>query len=256
MLKNSRSGLIFVILVSLSMSLFAQNGTRSPYTRYGYGMLSDRSFGAGRSTAQMSWFDDGQRKQNDLNGSFEYAAMQFRLHKRLAVSFGILPYSSVGYDYMAPSQGKEGYTDVFSGTGGLNEVYGGLSIEIWKKRLSVGANVSYMFGNINHQSSTNLNIPVYRLNKLVVHNLKYDVGMQYTHPLTKTDRLTFGLVYSPKRRLKTTAYDVVSNSEYAQSGFRYPSFVRFRSLLHQRLQNDSGRRCCLSGMVGCEVFQS
>ena len=33
MLKNSRSGLIFVILVSLSMSLFAQNGTRSPYTR-------------------------------------------------------------------------------------------------------------------------------------------------------------------------------------------------------------------------------
>lgn len=250
MLKNSRSGLIFVILVSLSMSLFAQNGTRSPYTRYGYGMLSDRSFGAGRSmggtgyglhsskqinpmnpasytsmdsltflfdvgaTAQMSWFDDGQRKQNDLNGSFEYAAMQFRLHKRLAVSFGILPYSSVGYDYMAPSQGKEGYTDVFSGTGGLNEVYGGLSIEIWKKRLSVGANVSYMFGNINHQSSTNLNIPVYRLNKLVVHNPKYDVGMQYTHPLTKTDRLTFGLVYSPKRRLKTTAYDVVSNSEY------------------------------------------
>ena len=93
-------------------------------------------------------------------------------------------------------------------------MYGGLSIEIWKKRLSVGANVSYMFGNINHQSSTNLNIPVYRLNKLVVHNLKYDVGMQYTHPLTKTDRLTFGLVYSPKRRLKTTAYDVVSNSEY------------------------------------------
>ena len=34
---------------------------------------------------------------------------------------------------------------------------------------------AYMFGNINHQSATNLNIPLYRLNKVVVHNLKYDV---------------------------------------------------------------------------------
>ncbi len=232
MLKISRYGVVFSLLIGSQVSLIAQNSTNSPYTRYGYGMPAERSFGAGRSmggvgyglrsskqinpmnpasytsmdsltflfdagvTAQMSWFDDGFHKQHDINGNLNYVAMQFPLHKRLAMSIGLLPYTSVGYDYIAPSKGNSNYTDHFSGTGGLNEVYGGLSMEIWKRRLSVGANVSYLFGSINHRNETNLASTIYRQNKVTVHNVKYDFGVQYIHPLTKTDRLTFGLVYS------------------------------------------------------------
>ena len=167
----------------------------------------------GGLTAQLSWFDDGTYRQHNLNGNFEYAALQFPLHRQLAVSIGLLPYSSVGYAYTAPSQGDSHYTDQFSGSGGLNEVYGGLSVEPWKKRLSIGANISYMFGSISHNSVTNLTNRFYWRNKMRVHNIKYDFGLQYVHPLTKTNRLTFGAVYSPKLRLGTTVSDETSFSE-------------------------------------------
>jgi hypothetical protein len=229
--------------------MMAQNGTNSPYTRYGYGALADRSFGAGRSmggigyglrsskqinpmnpasyssmdsltflfdvgaSAHFSWFNDGINKQRNINGNVEYMAMQFPVHKRVAMSAGVLPYSYVGYNFGMYNEGAVTYTDQFSGTGGLNEVYVGLSLDLWKKRLSLGANVSYLFGAIDHRSVTALSTAsptadnVYTMKNVNVHNMKYDLGLQYTHPLSKVERLTVGVAYSPKMRLRTTSYD-------------------------------------------------
>ena len=97
------------------LPLMAQNNTNSPYTRFGYGDLGERSFGAGRAmggvgyglrspkqinpmnpasyscmdsltflfdfgvAGQLSWFDDGNARQNDINGNVEYIAMQLSL---------------------------------------------------------------------------------------------------------------------------------------------------------------------------------
>ena len=247
MLKISKVAIVFGLLLFTNISLIAQNSTNSPYTRYGFGSIADRSFGAGRSmggvgyglrssrqinpmnpasyssmdsltflfdagaSVHRSWYDDGTNKQKDVNGNFEYVAMQFPIWHNMAMSVGILPYSHVGYNFNSTTtQENLTYLENFSGTGGLNEVYLGLSIDIWKKRLALGANVSYMFGNIKRESATSVN--VYRRKKVDVHNLKYDFGVQYTHPLTKTERMTFGLVYSPKIKLKTSAYDLLSNS--------------------------------------------
>ena len=41
--------LITGVLAFISVAVMAQNNTNSPYTRYGYGDLGDRSFGAGRA---------------------------------------------------------------------------------------------------------------------------------------------------------------------------------------------------------------
>ena len=172
--------LIASILILTQLSLAAQNNTNSPYTRFGYGELADRSFGAGRAmggvgfglrsskqinpmnpasyscmdsltflfdfgaSGQLSWFDDGINKQHNINGNVEYIALQFPLHERIAMSVGILPYSYVGYSFGAVRTNSDGsnYVESFNGSGGLNDLYAGLSIDIWKKRLSVGANVS------------------------------------------------------------------------------------------------------------------
>ncbi|MDR3260798.1 MAG: outer membrane protein transport protein [Tannerella sp.] len=257
MLKINKTGIVLGILIGIQVSLVAQNSTNSPYTRYGYGALADRSFGAGRSmggvgyglrtskqinpmnpasyssmdsltflfdvgaSIHFSWFDDGLNKQKNLNGNLEYIAMQFPLHKRLAMSAGVLPYSYVGYDFGTLNTGEVTYSDKFSGTGGLNEVYVGLSLDIWKKRLSLGANISYLFGDIDHRSVSALSIAnstandVYTMKKVNVHNMKYDLGVQYTHPLSKTERVTVGLAYSPEIRLKTTSYDLIGfNSSF------------------------------------------
>ena len=67
------------------------------------------------------------------------------------MSAGLLPYSFVGYKFgqVLEENGLQ-YTNTYSGSGGLNQVYGGLSIDIWKKRLAVGANFGFLFGNIEH----------------------------------------------------------------------------------------------------------
>ncbi|MDR0349073.1 MAG: hypothetical protein LBH90_06240 [Tannerella sp.] len=247
MLKVSKVAIVFSSLLFTNVSLTAQNSTNSPYTRYGFGSIADRSFGAGRSmggvgyglrssrqinpmnpasysnmdsltflfdagaSIHRSWYHDGINKQKDINGNFEYVAIQFPLRHNIAVSAGLLPYSHVGYNFNSTTtQGNLTYVENFSGTGGLSEVYAGMSIDIWKKRLALGANVSYMFGNIKRESATS--VGVYTRKKVTVHNLKYDFGLQYTHPLTKAERLTFGIVYSPRIKLKTTAYNQISNS--------------------------------------------
>ncbi|WP_277467103.1 hypothetical protein [Parabacteroides sp. PF5-6] len=231
--------------------MWAQNNTNSPYTRFGYGEIADRSFAAGRAMGgigiglrtgkqvnalnpasytsmdsmtfifdigahlQFSRYTDGTNKETNRNGNFEYMAMQFPIHERMAMSIGLIPYSFVGYQFgEAVSEGDLAYTETFIGSGGLNEVYGGLSIDIWKKRLSVGANVGYLFGTTTHQQ--NVVFPtgsagnnIVKKQDLEVRDLKLDFGMQYTHPLSATESVVLGAVFSPARNLNATYYDVL-----------------------------------------------
>jgi len=250
MLKINKLLIAVCIFVGAVTTASAQNSTNSPYTRFGYGQLADRSFGAGRSMGgvgyglrssrqinpmnpasysvmdsmtflfdagasfQMSWFNDGTNRSSDINGNFEYVALQFPLSRRIAISAGLMPYSHVGYTFSAISSDGPGSLTQFSGTGGLNDVFVGASIDIWKKRLAVGANIAYMFGKVDHRRSITTTNTMYTMNKTEAHSLGFDIGLQYTHPLTKTERLTFGAVYSPARELKTTRYDLISNDEY------------------------------------------
>lgn len=252
MLKIKRV-VIASILFVIPLALLAQNNTNSPYTRYGYGELADRSFGAGRAmggigyglrsnkqinpmnpasytgmdsltfifdfgiAGQLSWFNDGINDERKLNGNIEYIALQFPVHRRIAVSAGLLPYSYVGYNY-GSEKINEGisYIEQFSGKGGLNEMYAGVSIDIWKKRLSVGANFGYLFGRMTHEQmlkiTTDGDNVTYRSKELEVRDFKMDFGLQYTHPFSATESFVFGAVYSPKKKLNTTSSDVFSNA--------------------------------------------
>jgi hypothetical protein len=254
MLKINRAVAVSMFVI-IPLTIIAQNNTNSPYTRYGYGELADRSFGAGRAmgglgyglrsskqinplnpasytsmdsltflfdfgiAGQMSWFDDGVNKEKHTNGNLEYVAMQFPIHRRLAVSAGILPYSYVGYNFgsQLTSPGGIAYTEQYIGSGGLNEVYAGLSIDIWKKRLSLGANVGYLFGNVSHSQvlyfdQSNITS---RVQKLEIHDVKLDLGIQYTHPLSANEHLTFGIAFSPKKKLNTTSSDITVSGSSA-----------------------------------------
>ena len=277
MLKINRLCIFIGIFAFVQLSLTAQNSTNSPYTRFGYGVMADQSFGAGRSmggigyglrssqqinpmnpasyssmdsltflfdvgaTLQFSWFNDAINSHRSLNGNLDYFAMQFPLSRTVAVSAGIIPYSHVGYNFNSVNETDDiSHLDHFSGKGGLNEVYVGLSIDIWKKRLSLGANVGYMFGIVEHSNSTGYIgteqqiSTLYAMKKVNLRNFKYDLGIQYTHPLSKTERMVFGLAYSPKIKYSSVSYDLVAADQYFQanllradtvrnSGFDFPS---------------------------------
>ncbi|MDO4756222.1 MAG: hypothetical protein Q4A54_07760 [Parabacteroides sp.] len=254
--------LVVSVLTFMLMPLMAQNNnTNSPYTRFGYGDLGDRSFGAGRAmggvgyglrspkqinpmnpasyscmdsltflfdfgvAGQLSWFDDGVNRQHDLNGNVEYIAMQFPVHRRIALSFGLLPYSHVGYEFgtFRDSEGVN-FTEAYNGTGSISDVYGGISIDLWPKRLAVGANFGFLFGNISHEqvvmmSSTTESTGAFntiRSQEFRVRDLKMDFGVQYTHPISKTESITLGLVFSPKKTLNSESYQYTQ--AYTSSG--------------------------------------
>ena len=124
-----------LIISSLSINVFAQNNTNSPYTRFGYGELVDaasgRSKGMGEITfavrsksiinsanpaayscidstsflfefgvsALLSNFSTQASSVNKVMGNIDYFALQFPVSKWFGMSAGILPYSFSGYNF-------------------------------------------------------------------------------------------------------------------------------------------------------------
>lgn len=240
---------IVSILIFTQIAVWAQNNTNSPYTRFGFGELADRSIGAGRAmggvgvglrsskqvnpmnpasyscmdsltflfdfgvSGQVSWFSDGNAKQHQMNGNVEYIVMQFPISRRLAMSAGLIPFSHVGYKFGGMKSDKElTWAETFTGSGSLTDVYAGISYDIWKKRLAVGANFGFLFGNFSHErnlifsSSGSDNVQKYH--RYDVRDLLMDFGVQYTHPLSKTEHVTVGATFSPGQQLHTTLYDI------------------------------------------------
>jgi len=211
--------------------------TDSPYSRYGYGVLNNQSIGASKSMGGISYgvrglntnpgnpasysgvdsltfiFDigvtylksklsEGGESQMDDNGGLDYVAMQFPIGKKLGVSVGLLPLSSVGYSF-GSNETVDGLTSVktFNGSGGFSQIYGGVAYSVFKN-LSVGANISYIFGNTSYSRSLSItSVPSANTeswyHKLTLNMMKFDFGAQYTLPLNKNDHLILGAVFTP-----------------------------------------------------------
>lgn len=259
MLRN-KVLLFSVLMLGSCLTAIAQSSTNSPYTRYGLGDLSDRGFannaamgGVGygmrysgninltnpasiSSVDSLSFmFDLGMSlkssnyKENGItsnakNSSFDYIAMQFRLHKRLGFAIGFTPFSNVGYNFSTttPVEGNEDYTatNTFYGDGGLQQVTAGLGFKILDN-LSIGASAGYIYGSLDYQSSVAFNTNsdqtiVY--NSVKVKSYVADFGLQYTQKVGKEDNLTLGLVYGLGHVLGSTdtrGIQVTDNENYS-----------------------------------------
>lgn len=245
---------LLIISCFVSLLIFAQQtGTNSPYGRYGYGPLSYPSLGASESmggisyglrrsqqvnpgnpasytkldtltfvfdfgiSGQMSRLSDAEQKYDYYNGNLEYVTMQFPLFKNVAGSIGLLPYSKVGYNYgKARSLTNIIYQETYRASGGLSQLYAGLAYQPIKS-LSVGANVSYMFGNTYY---SNVAIPLTSTGALIgeqrssynFRSYKLDFGLQYTYDIDNKNRVVVGAVYSPKVVAKNDL--LISNKLY------------------------------------------
>ena len=134
MYKNK---LLLLVLASIFFAQFTngQNNTNSPYTRFGYGEISDQNNGEQRalggvaigsrsnssintvnpasysvvdsmtfmfdigSSALFSRFSNQNGGKSTTNANLEYLTMQFPLAKWLGFSAGLLPYSFTGYNF-------------------------------------------------------------------------------------------------------------------------------------------------------------
>ena len=243
------------ILLTVTGLAVAQTSTNSPYTRYGFGQLADQNFGNSKAmggiayglrngyqinasnpasytaidsltflfdagmTLQNANFKDGNVKTNAKNSSFDYLAMQFRLWQKMGMTVGFLPFSTVGYNISkthdfedVDNNGK--WVESYNGDGGFHQVFVGLGYKVFNN-LSVGANFSYLYGDITHQSMTAIGATDTRsikLDKFSISDYKLDFGLQYTYKLNKKNTINVGAVYTLGHTLHGDAY------KYHQTG--------------------------------------
>ena len=65
---------ILFICLSIGLVAFAQNGTSSPYSRFGYGILGDNAIGAQRAMGGVGYALHNNRQINVMNPA-SYASM-------------------------------------------------------------------------------------------------------------------------------------------------------------------------------------
>lgn len=251
--------IITILLLLLSAeATMAQSGTNSPYSQFALGALSEQSSGFNRGmngvgigfhehaqinylnpasyaaldsltflfdaglAGQITNFKEGNVKKNANNADFEYVVGGFRLFRNLGLSFGILPFTNIGYSYSSSEQlnddDKTTSTNTYSGSGGLHQVYVGLG---WSpfRNFAIGVNGCYLYGNYtrtatNSYSSSYVNT-LARQYTADVRSYKLDFGVQYTQKLTKMDFLTVGLTFSPGHDIggDPTLLEITSNSQ-------------------------------------------
>lgn len=136
MYKNKLLLLVLALIIFAQLAT-SQNNTNSPYTRFGYGDISDTNNGEQRalggvaigsrintnintvnpasyskvdstnfmfdigSAALYSRFSDNTGSKKSFNANLEYITMQFPLGKGVGFSAGLLPYSFAGYNFFS-----------------------------------------------------------------------------------------------------------------------------------------------------------
>ena len=238
--------IIGCLLMAATVSgTWAQGGTKSPYSQFGLGVLSDRSQSASRGMngvgyglqqgnqvntlnpasyagvdsltmlfdmgmqGQTTNFKEGGVSRNASMASFEYAVASFRVWKNVVLAFGVLPFTNVGYDYkVTDTQSTSStVTEQYSGSGGLHQVLLGIGVKL-ARPLSVGVNASYLWGSIDRSvvpSASNASNTLTKKYSTDINSYKLDFGLQWKQRLNRRDMLTLGAVVGLGHQLKNEA---------------------------------------------------
>lgn len=233
------------MLTAATTTVDAQtNGSNSSYSRFGLGTLSSQAQGFNQSMAGVAQgirmsnvvnmqnpasyaaidsltflFDVGMSLQNchmkngksslnARNASFGFVNAAYRIRRGLGMSFGFVPYTSIGYNFEAENRvGTDLNSNqpivahtTYAGDGGLNQMYVGLG---WNPvaKLNIGMNISYLWGSYSHAlaqtfyEGTTASSNYSKQNAVYdasVSSYKWDIGVQYPIRISRRDWLTMG----------------------------------------------------------------
>ncbi len=238
-----RTKLFFISLaVALSFTGWTQQLNNSPYTRYGLGEIAGTVtspyFGMGGLSVPMSHsgylnvsnpatyssfrqynpvFDVGvygkfsELKTSTQSSSNNSSALRnfglgLPVAKKMGVAFGIMPYSTSGYDITSKELINESDTMSYNyfGTGSLNRIFLGTGWDVINKgdttKLSLGVNASYIFGTLNRERSvlfsdaTYYNTRIY--NRNTVSGVAFDAGTYFEQKINDNLSWQFGATYA------------------------------------------------------------
>lgn len=147
----------------------------------------------------------------DMN--FSHLAFSFPVHKKVAVSAGLVPYSLISYNFIDnirdgdddydPDFGELDY--IFRGEGGMSQIFFGASYMV-ARNLSVGVNTNFIFGNmlslqtISFLEETNSFNPKIQEEDLIS-GFNFSLGLQYYTDLGNEWRIVAGGKYTKQSKI-------------------------------------------------------
>jgi hypothetical protein len=259
--RFSRNYLILTILSIFSLLGQAQNELSSPYSSFGVGVLNNRSNGINSTMGGVGYalrnsnnvnfknpasyviFDSlsltadvafsafsstlttNSITQKNSRAQFDYLAIGIPINSRWATSVGILPFSELGYDISdsvnVQNVGTANYR--YAGEGGLMQLYWGNGFKL-TENLSIGLNLSYLWGNLNSLKFMEFNnVTIYnsKISEATnVDGLHYTLGLQYKFKIKEDHQFMLGLVYENGAFVKTRDNLLITNYK---GGYEYTS---------------------------------
>ena len=213
--------LLPLFILCMYSGSYAQIRIASPYSRFGIGDLSGNNnawnFSLGqtgialRSSTHINYTNPASYTAFDsLSFVFEggFTSESVKLTSRLQstsrsyaslgyltfgipvtkwwkTALGLVPFSDVGYNVISPEESKTAGTilRLYTGSGGVNRFFWGNAFNVTKD-LSVGVNVSYLFGNMTREATVlfydSLHTMNYKTDAYInVGDFYYSFGAQY-----------------------------------------------------------------------------
>ena len=165
-------------------------------------------------------------KQGDLRSAHNTFniynfVMSFPIYRSSAFMVGITPFSDTGYDFSSIETDPDiiGQTGNISydsyGTGSVYKVFAGAGVTLWK-RLSLGAEAIYYFGNLDKVTNMDYSNSSYRSvnsgSDLMIRGTTGKFGLQYEQKLGGDVSMIIGATY----RLSTSMKGNSINYRYAK----------------------------------------
>ena len=148
----------------------------------------------------------GSVEGKSVNNTFNIGdcIISFPIYRSSAMMVGIMPLSSTGYGYKYVEQDAFTIANVgdvqynYSGKGGIYQVFAAAGVTLWK-RLSIGVEGIYYFGNILKASSVSFSdetyIPISHADRFNINTFSGKFGIQYFQPVGKNWNFGIGGTY-------------------------------------------------------------
>ncbi|MDO4880128.1 MAG: hypothetical protein Q3983_02515 [Capnocytophaga sp.] len=246
--------LLFIFVLFLSIFVYSQKGTNSPYSYYGLGTIRFSGNTENALMGGITAYSDSTRvdvrnpaslgkllfttyslglgadfrtmKTNTTSYStktttIDYLALSFPVYKKVGVSLGLYPYSSVGYK-LSSQENRNGDNQIltFEGNGGLNRVYIATGYEIYEG-LRIGAGVYFNFGKTDIENLHQVQGGTYltrEQNSSSLRGTNFNFGAEYERKIS--DKLTLSTTFSylPKATITSTNSRSLSTLQYNSQG--------------------------------------
>ena len=243
--------IIVIACFFFSLLSNAQSGTASPYSFFGIGeskfkgnhenrsmgglnveqdslhinILNPASFAAIRFTTftiggnyTTTSLKTDSKNENAQRTTLDYLAVALPLGK-IGVGFGLMPYTSVGYNIQSTSSEPDGVNNVLKGTGGLNKAFFSIGYTI-VPNLVVGADIQYNFGRINNTNLEFINgvfVGTEEKNKADLNGFATNFGVMYKRKIFEKTNFYSSFTYTPEAKLTSTNTKTISTVNYNEN---------------------------------------